>query len=169
MYMGHIGIGLGARRAAPITPLWILLVAALLPDFVDGIGGVIGWSNFANNWSHTIPGVAVETLVIALVCLAITGKVFAALIAALVAVSHLGVDLITSYISLWPGAAPIGLRLYNHHPADFALEGVVVIAGIILYYGSLDVQRRRIWPPIVMLVILLGFQYVLDFVLGVTP
>lgn len=60
MYMGHIGIGLGARRISSAAPLWIYLVAALMPDFVVSVGGVIGIGAWANTYAHMLIGVFVE-------------------------------------------------------------------------------------------------------------
>lgn len=168
MYVGHIGIGLGARRISSAAPLWIYLVAALMPDFVDSVGGVIGLGGWANSYSHMLIGVFVEAVVIALICWLVCRNRVATLIAALLVVSHLAVDLITSYIPLWSGGPRMGLSLYNHHLGDFFQESAVVLAGILIYRNSLEPRQRRTWVLAIMLVSLLSFQFVLDFVLGVT-
>lgn len=167
MYMGHIGIGLGARRLAPETPLGLLLVAALLPDFVDAVSGLTARAHWFQTYSHTLTGVAVGVVAIGLAAWLIARSLVAAFTGALLVVSHLLADFITSRIQLWRNGPVVGLAVYNHHLLDFCVEGLVIIVGWWIYRGTLPRQGRRHWALVVMLVILLGFQLLLDGVMGV--
>lgn len=168
MYMGHIGIGLGARRISSAAPLWIYLVAALMPDFVVSVGGAIGVGAWANTYAHMLIGVFVEALFMALVCWLVCRSRIATLITALLVVSHLAADLITSYMPLWNRGPYLGLSLYNHHVGDFVLESAVILAGIFFYRKSLESSQRHTWVLVAMFVVLIGFQFLLDFVFNVT-
>lgn len=167
MYMGHIGIGLGARRLAPETPLGLLLVAALLPDFVDAVGGLTARAHWFQTYSHTLVGVAVGAVAIGVAAWLIARSLVAAFTGALLVLSHLLADFITSRIQLWHNGPVVGLAVYNHHFLDFCVEGLVIIVGWWIYRGTLPRQRRRHWALVVMLVILLGFQLLLDGIMGV--
>lgn len=168
MYMGHIGIGLGARKVAPETPLWLLLVAALLPDFVDSVGGLTTWAHWFQAYSHTSAGIAVGAVAMGAVAWLIARSFIAALTGALLVVSHLLADFVTSRIQLWRNGPLVGLAVYNHHPLDFCVEGLVIIAGWWIYRSSLPREKRNHWALLTMLVVLLGFQFLLDGVMGVS-
>lgn len=167
MYMGHIGIGLGARRLAPETPLGLLLVAALLPDFVDAISALTTRSQWFQTYSHTLAGISVGAVVIGLAAWLFTRSLLAAIIGASLVVSHLLADFVTSRIQLWRNGPIVGLAVYNHHPLDFCVEGLVIIVGWWIYRGTLSHKKRYHWAVIAILLLLLGFQFVLDGVIGV--
>lgn len=168
MYMGHMGIGLGAKRFAREMPLWLLLVAALLPDLVDALAGLTPWAQWLQTYSHTLAGVAAGAVAMGAVAWLIGCTVLAALTAALLVISHLLADFVTSRIPLWRNGPVIGLGLYNHHALDFCVEALVILAGWWLYGGLLPRERRFHWALLAMLVVLLGFQFLLDGVMGVS-
>ena len=79
-----------------------------------------------------------------------------------VIVSHMLLDWITGYKATWPGGPMIGLRLYGHPIADFVVEGLVIVAGALLYGRTLP-PRRRPWIDVaLMLVALLVLQLGID-------
>lgn len=168
MYMGHLGIGLGARRVAPDIPLWLLLVAALLPDSVDAIGGLTGRAHWFQIHSHTLAGIALGAVAIGAAAWLIARSLLAAFAGALLVISHLLADFVTSRIQLWSNGPIVGLAVYNHHPLDFCVEGAVVIIGWWIYRGTLPREKRYHWALLAMLPALLGFQFLLDGVMGVT-
>jgi hypothetical protein len=56
----------------------------------------------------------------------------------------------------------IGLQLYNYPVADFIAEGVVIVAGALLYVRTLP-PRRRPWVDLsIMLGALLALQLTID-------
>ena len=163
MYIGHVGVALGAKRLRASIGLFALLVATYAPDWVDAglcLGGVY---SPAGVLSHSIPVVALLALVgFALYALK-TRDWPGAIIVAGVVVSHMLLDWITGYKSTWPGAGMIGLRLYDHPIADFILEAVVIVIGVVLYRRTLP--PRRPWIDVaIMLGALLALQLGIDIV-----
>jgi len=162
MYIGHVGVALGAKRLRASIGLFALLVATYAPDWVDAGLCLAGVYNPAGVLSHSIPVVVLLALVgFALYALK-TRDWPGAIIVAGVVVSHMFLDWITGYKSTWPGGTMIGLRLYDHPIADFILEGVVIAIGVVLYRRTLP-PRRRPWIDIaIMLGALLVLQIGVD-------
>ena len=162
MYMGHLGIGLGARRLSHSLPLWALLLATILPDASDALSGFTPWVGWWVEFSHTILGVASLATFMGLVGGAISRHFVASVLAGLLVVSHLLADFITSRIR--PGGA--GPRLAWVY---------IITAWLILpssrpsywsdsffYRQSLHETRRR-WKVLLgMGVTLIGFQLLGD-------
>jgi len=61
----------------------------------------------------------------------------------------------------------IVVALNNHHALDFCVEGLVILVGWWVYRRLLPRQKRFHWAVLSMLVVLLGFQFLLG-VLGVS-
>ncbi|MGH7603760.1 MAG: metal-dependent hydrolase [Gemmatimonadaceae bacterium] len=159
MYMGHLGIALGARAARPSLPLWSLVGAALLPDLANAVWNLTPIGDRNDLLSHSIPAV----LVLGAVAWLLNGLARkdwqgGALLAALV-LSHLIADYITSREAAWPGGPVIGAHLYLHHRWDLVVEGTVIVVGWVLYRRSLLATERRAWALYAMLAVLLGFQF----------
>lgn len=162
MYMGHLGIGLGARRWSRSLPLWVLLVAPILPDIADALSGFTPWADWMVEFSHTLLGIASLAFLMGLLAWLISRSGFAALLAATLVISHLPADYVTSRIHAWRGGPAIGLGLYHHPVADFIVEAVVILAGICFYRQSLNEVERRPGILIAMLMSLIGFQLLAD-------
>ena len=93
MYAGHIGFGLGAYSFRKTLPLWLVLVAAQIPDWLDAGYCVADISRGANGmYTHGFIPVGAAAIVFALLAYAITRDVTGTLIVALVVVSHWGLD-----------------------------------------------------------------------------
>jgi hypothetical protein len=142
------------------------MVAALLPDLVDAVGGLTPWGLWLQTYSHTLAGIVVLALALGAAALLTRSSVLTALVAATLVISHLLADLVTSRIPLWRDGPGVGLAVYNHHRVDFCVEGLVILGGWWLYRSLLPHQRRSHWALFAMLAVLLGFQLLLD-VIGV--
>ena len=162
MYMGHLGIGLGARRLSHSLPLWALLLATILPDASDALSGFTPWVGWWVEFSHTLLGVASLATFMGLVGWAISRHFVVSVFAGLLVVSHLPADFITSRIQTWRGGPAIGLGLYHYRMADFAVESTVILVGLFFYRQSLNETQRR-WKVLLgMGVTLIGFQLLGD-------
>jgi hypothetical protein len=142
MFMGHLGVALAAKRLPTKAPLWLLLVASVAPDLVDAFSGFTPWHAFANQYSHTLYGIAVLAVFMGLVCASVTRDAVASLLAGALVVSHLLLDFVTSHISLWPGGPVIGAGLYSYPIADFIVELAVIIIGICVYSRKVRARFR---------------------------
>ena len=162
MYIGHVGVALAAKRLRASIGLVALLVATYAPDWVDSGLCLAGVSNPSGVLSHSIPAVALLALTGFLLYGLKTRDFTAALIVAGVIVSHMVLDWITGYKPTWPGGTMVGLRLYDHPIADFIVEGLVIVAGAVLYGRTLP-PRRRPWIDVtLMLGALLVLQLGID-------
>jgi hypothetical protein len=162
MYIGHVGAALGAKRVRRSIGLVVLLVATYTPDWVDAGLCVAGLNNPVGMLSHSIPAIALFTILGFAAYATGTRDWRAALVVAAVILSHMFLDWVTGYKPTWPGGPMIGLQLYDHPIADFIAEGVVIVIGALLYARTLP-PRKRPWIDVsVMLGALLLLQLALD-------
>lgn len=151
MFVGHLALALGAKRAAPTVNLgWLMAGVTALdlvwPVFVlagiEHVRIVPGATAFtplvfdSYPWSHSLVMAVVWGL--ALAGIARRRRVPSSAWTVLVAlvVSHWVLDFVTHApdMPLWPGSSPrLGLGLWNSIPATLVIEGAMWVAGIALY------------------------------------
>ena len=153
MFVGHLAVGLAAKRAAPTLSLGWLMAGVTALDLLwplfllaglERVSIVPGATAFtplvfdAYPWSHSLLMALVWGLVLAGLVRMRGRTGFAYLLVALV-VSHWVLDFMTHApdLPLWPGSSPrFGLGLWNSIPATFAVEAAMWIAGGVLYLRS---------------------------------
>jgi hypothetical protein len=162
MYIGHVGAALAAKRARRSIGLLVLLIATYTPDWVDTGLCLAGAFSARGMLSHSIPAIALFS-VLGFAAYAIATRDWrAALVVAAVILSHMFLDWITGYKPTWPGGPMIGLRFYDHPIADFIAEAAVIVIGALLYARTLP-PRKRPWIDVsVMLGALLLLQLAVD-------
>jgi hypothetical protein len=118
-----------ARARWPRVPIVALAVASVAPDFVDVALAALRICAPAGVYSHSL----IPALLIAAFCAVIVGmwqrSASAALVIAMVVLLHLPADFITGLKVFWPGGPIVGLNLYSHPFADFALEALIAFGG----------------------------------------
>jgi len=166
MTTGHFGLATGVKACAPRVPLWALMIATYLLDFVF-IGLVAaGVESFAPidpahpaygqvvihaYYSHSLVGAVVIAAAAAIVSLPLWGK-RGALVVGAVALSHWFLDLIVHRpdLPVLPGNAGhlplLGFGVWNHPAASAVLELLIVAVGAWLYYG-LALRATRVGSP----------------------
>jgi hypothetical protein len=75
-------------------------------------------------------------------------SVLAALVAAMLVISHLLADLVTSRIALWRDRPRVGLGVYNHHVLDLCVEGLVILGGGGCIEACYLISAGRIGPSL---------------------
>jgi hypothetical protein len=176
VYIGHVGAALAAKRARKSIGLLALLIATYTPDWVDTGLCVMGKYNDQQLLSHSMPAVLLFALLGFAMYSILTRDVKGALVLSAVIVSHMILDWITGYKPTWPGGPMIGLRLYDHPMADFAVEALVIAVGAALYAGTLTTRsgeeagepgaatRRLRWSDTaIMFIALVALQLAVDF------
>jgi hypothetical protein len=141
MYTGHLGVGLAARRFGRV-PLWALILASQLPDWVGIAIGVTGAEDAHEMWSHSLPAVLVGAAIVGLVTLWATSEAGSAGLMATVYLSHPVLDLVTGIKPTWPSGPLIGGCLYDWPAGDLVVESALVVAALVIYRTCIPVSRR---------------------------
>ncbi len=159
MYAGHIGFALGAYSFRRTLPLWLVIVAAQIPDWLDAGYCIASMERGPYGlFTHGVVVVALAAVAFATLTYAISRDVLGALIVALVVVSHYGLDYLTGHKPTWAGGPIIGLNLYARPLADVVIESITVLAGWLLYRRSLPTAVRDDGVVYAILFSLIAFQ-----------
>ena len=159
MYGGHVGIALAGKGLRQSIPLWVLLLATQLPDWVDSAVCVSGISSPPSAMlSHSLPAIAVLGGVLTLLYYGVVRDGAGAGLVGLIVISHAVADYATGLKPTWPGGPTIGLQLYQQPAIDFMIEAAVIVIGWIVWRRSLAEPRRRSSPVMLMLIALLLLQ-----------
>jgi LexA-binding, inner membrane-associated putative hydrolase len=167
MYVGHVGIALGAHGLRRSAPLWFLIIASQLPDWTDAafcLGGVR--PSIPGILSHSLPAVGVLALLAAVAYAAMLRDPAGMLLVGAVVLTHAAGDYLTGIKPTWSGGPMIGLLLYRRPVLDFLLEASVILGGWSLYRRSLEPKRRSAEPVYTLLAVLVAIQACADIVLS---
>ena len=164
MYTGHVAIALGVRGIRRDVPLWVLVLAAQAPDWVEVMCGGLGTRERTQLWSHAFPFVLIGAMAAAGIVRSWTPSSSAALVTFAVYLSHPLADLITGHKPLWLGGSPIGLQLIDRPVPDFIVQSAVCVLGWVIYRRSLPPRVRGRLVAAAPLVTLLALQGVSDLV-----
>lgn len=158
MYVGHVGLAVGAKGVRPELPLAALVIAAQGPDWIDTMLTALGITgNRAEMLSHSVPSALIATLIVAGISL-LVWRSRRALVLPAVYLLHLPADYFTGLKPLAPGLPSVGLQLYDYPLADFALEALVIVAGWQLWKRSLPNARGERPAAWLLLIGLLAVQ-----------
>lgn len=151
MFIGHFGIGFGARRAAPDVSLGTLFAAAQLADFLwpvlllagverveirPGATPVNAFVFTHYPWSHSLAALVLWGAIFALAHRALRRPpVRTTLLLGALVVSHWALDFATHLPDMPVGfSGPfVGLGLWRSLPATAAVEIPLYFAGVALY------------------------------------
>ena len=159
MYAGHIGAGLGAYSFRKTIPLWLLLVAAQFPDWLDAGLCIANVDRGPYGlYTHGFIPVGAAAVLFGLVAFAITRDLTAALIVSLAVVSHWILDYPTGMKPTWPGGPVVGLGLYSRPVVDVIMESAVILTGWLLYRRTLERDMRNHGWTYAMLLTLCALQ-----------
>ena len=148
-------------------PLWVAVLAAQAPDWVDVLCLAVGAHKNAELWSHAFPFILPGAVAAAVIVRLWTRSTGAALVTFGVYLSHPLADLVTGHKPLWSGGPPLGLWLIDRPVPDFLIQASVCVFGWLLYRRSLAPPVRRRVMVTVLLVALLALQGVSDLVVVV--
>ncbi len=157
MFLGHIGVALAAKRAAPRASLGTLLVAATLLDGVwallcptgldhTGIAPVLMTAvrpDFdTDSFSHSLLFASVMAIMFGLAYFSLRHSARGALTIAALVLSHPLLDAPGGYthITLFPGTAPMPLR--GALPLLLVVESVLFLAGLVIYLRCTRARDR---------------------------
>jgi hypothetical protein len=181
MFIGHYGVSLAAKRVDARLPLGWLFLAVQLPDILWAVLFLLGVEKariipaqtavravdlYYIPYSHSLLATLLWAGVIyALFRLLPSGaaglhKGTVAIVMALAVFSHFVLDVIVeSNLPLYDNAAKIGLGLANNALAAYIVEGLILVAGLILYLRSTTPENLTgRYGMIVFVVLMLAFN-----------
>jgi len=151
MFLGHVAVGLAAKKVAPRTSLFWLVSATTLLDLLWPVFLVLGLEEVriapgitaatpldfvSYPWSHSLVMTLVWSSLAAAAYLAATGYAAGALAIAAGVTSHWVLDWISHRpdmpVAPWSDTK-VGLGLWNSVPATLAVEGLLFGLGIWIY------------------------------------
>jgi len=159
MFIGHFGIGFGAKAAAPRVSLGTLLLAAQFVDLLWPIFVLLGIETVRIDPGNTavtpldfvsyplthslLTGVGWGVL---LGCAYFVHRRWlrGAVVVAAAVVSHWCLDWVTHRpdLPLVPGGSKVGLGLWNSVPATVTIESLIFVAGVTVYLTSTRARDR---------------------------
>lgn len=183
MFIGHLGLGFGAKRFAPAVSLGTLFLATQFADLLwptlllmgveevridPGITVVTPLDFVHYPYSHSLIAMVAWGAVFGIVYkLARRSRPAAGLLLAALVVSHWVLDLVTHRPDLpltVGGAERYGLGLWNSIPGTLAVELPLFLAGVFLYVRSTAPTDRTGKIALAGLVLFLLVVYAMNFV-----
>jgi len=176
VFIGHYALGFAAKRAAPRTSLGHLFIAPSLADLLWPFFVLLGWEQvhivggsnpFLILWfdsyplSHSLLMLLVWGAVYGFLYRARTGDKRAAIVIALLVVSHWVLDFVTHRpdMPLYPGGPKVGLGLWNSASGTVIVETAMLIAGVAIYIRTTRARDRIGGWGLWALVLLLALGY----------
>jgi hypothetical protein len=186
MFIGHLALGMAAKRVTPRVSLAMLLVAAqwadtLWPVFlalgfeqvrIDPGNTVVTPLDFVSYpYSHSLVALVIWGLVVGVAYRMIAGGRRTVWVLSALVVSHWVLDFITHRpdMPLYPGGAKYGLSLWNSAAATIAVETVLYAAGIAIYLSATTARDAIGRWAFAALAALLGIIYVANIFGGPPP
>lgn len=160
MLIGHLGVGLAAKKLDSRIPLWLLLVATVFVDLINCVFLFTGVEviRVAPGFTKWVPLELVSipyshSLVMQLlwaVLFSIGVVIFAhrkqienatraTLILGALVVGHYFCDALVHVpdLALWPGSMKVGLGLWNYPVISNTIEIGIFVSGLLLYLSAL--------------------------------
>ncbi len=185
MFIGHYGVSLAAKRVDARLPLGWLFLAVQLPDILWAVLFLLGVEKARIVPAHETAVMAVDLYYIPyshslLATLLWAGVIYAifrllptravglrkatvAIAMALAVFSHFVLDVIVeSNLPLYDDTAKVGLGLANSPVAAYIVEGLILLAGLILYLRSTTPKNLTgRYGMIVFVIVMLAFNLVM--------
>jgi membrane-bound metal-dependent hydrolase YbcI (DUF457 family) len=183
MFLGHFGIGLGAKKLCPTLPLNLLFTASLLPDLIwsilllfkiekaEVIKLPLSIIYIEYSFSHSLLSTFVLALLLGAIYFLIKKKKKESLILSSLVFSHWLLDYIIhiSDIPLVPGSSTkVGLGLGQFVLLTALLEGILFLIGAYFYEMTTNYKNNKgkyYLPLLILLLIMLN----VFLLLGPTP
>lgn len=158
MFVGHLAVALGAKRASPRTPLAALIAAAFGLDLIWPVLLLVGLERVRIDpghtaftplafdyypWSHSLSMAVVWGIAAGRLSVVLLKRAAAGLLIGLAVVSHWVLDYVTHVpdLPLWPGGPVAGLGLWNSIPGTLIVEGALFATAIAVYLRGTRPRR----------------------------
>ena len=159
MFLGHLALGLAAKRVTPRVSLAVLFAAAQLADLLWPVLLAVGLEQVRIDpgntaftpldfvsypYSHSLLLLVVWGITFGWLYRLVTGDGRAFLVIAALVVSHWVLDFVTHRpdMPLYPGGPKLGLGLWNSVPGTMAVELTMYAAGLWVYFRATRARDR---------------------------
>jgi len=161
MVTGHFATAYAARARWPRANMLALLVASIIPDLADfALPHGDRCRTSCELYTHAVPAVFVLAAAAAFLAWEIFHRRATSYLVAALVLVHVAMDLVTGHKPFWPGGPALGLSLYSHPAADFALEVILVVIAWVALRRSREPSRLAVHP--LALVLLIALQAGMD-------
>ncbi len=186
MFIGHFALGMAAKKVEPSVSLGTLFLAVQFLDLLwptlllldiehvsiqPGASKVTPLAFTDYPISHSLLTVIGWSLAFAVVYYFISKNKRASLLVGCLVLSHWILDVIVHIpdLPLYPGESPkIGLGLWNSVPLTIITEGLIFVAGIVLYINTKKMLGQKVGGWFWSLVAFLLVIHIMNF-LGPPP
>ena len=159
MFVGHFGVGLAAKRAAPRVSIGTFFLAVQWADLlwpillfadvehvriVPGLMKLCALDFYDYPWSHSLAALVVWGILFGAIHWIVRRDLRNAFILFLCVVSHWVLDVLMHRpdMPVFPRGPFVGLSLWNSVPGTLIVEGLVYVAGITLYVRTTRPRDR---------------------------
>lgn len=186
MFIGHFGVGFGAKKAAPAISLGTYFLAAQLLDLLWPTFLLLGWEHVEIQpgitamaplkftdypLTHSLFMAVVWGIAFGIVFYLIKKRKRESIILGLVVVSHWFLDLLVHIpdLPLFPGSSIfVGFGLWNNKILSIILEAAVFLTGLTFYLQVTKARNRAGRIGLWSMVIVLALIYISN-ILGPPP
>jgi hypothetical protein len=173
MFIGHLALGLAAKRATPRVSLAMLMIAAQWADTVWPVFVALGLEQVRIDpgntvftpldfvsypYSHSLAMLVIWGIAVGAAYRGIAGGRRTFLVLAGLVVSHWVLDAVSHRpdMPIYPGGPKVGLGLWNSFSATVIVESVMFAVGLWIYLGATRARdaigRWALWSLIAILV-----------------
>ncbi len=182
MFIGHFGVGLGAKKTAPEISLGTFFLASQFLDLLWPTFLLLGWEhvkiqpgitkmvplNFTDYpLTHSLMMACIWGILFGIIYFLIKRKFTGAIILTLCVVSHWILDLFVHIpdLPLYPGSTQlVGFGLWNSKTIAVILEGLIFIIGLVFYLQSTTAKNKVGRYGFWVLIIFLIFIYISNLI-----
>lgn len=160
MFIGHFGLGMGAKKVAPAISLGTLLLAAQFVDLLWPTFLILGWEEVAIQpgitvvnplnftyypYTHSLLTGVFWGLLLGIMYYLFKKSIKGALVVGSLVLSHWFLDLLVHRpdLPLYPGSEIMaGFGLWNSIPGTLLLEGFLFLGGLYLYIKTTGAKNK---------------------------
>jgi hypothetical protein len=174
MFLGHFGVALAAKKAAPKASLGLLVLAAQLADLLWPIFLLLGWEQVriapgitrvtpleftSFPYSHSLVAQLLWGIALGVVYFAFRRDAHSAFVAAALVPSHWILDYLAHRpdLPIIPGGDRYGLGMWNSLPLTLLVEFALFGAGIAVYLSTTSAKDRAgqyaLWSLLIFLIL----------------
>lgn len=176
MFIGHLGMALAAKRAAPSVSLGVAVAAATWIDLVwplfvlaglerveiaPGVTALTPLDFVHYPYTHSLAAVLGWSVAAGLVYAAFRREWRGALVVGALVTSHWVLDFLTHRpdLPLWPGGPLVGLGLWNLPAVEILLESALFFGGVALYLtATRPLDRVGRWALVALVAFVAGIH-----------